>query len=82
MNENALIVLIVKHPIYHMADEQFQLQLASNMNVFSDIFVGLREYVTYHQPVRLLELRKLFGFGVEKLRLEFLNLQFRNVIEQ
>lgn len=55
MDENSLVVLVVENPVYHMANEQFQLQLASYVDVFSDVLVGLGEHVPDYQPVRLLE---------------------------
>ena len=56
VNENTLVVLVVEDPIDHMTDKKFELELASDVNVLCDIFVGLGEYMADHQPVGLLKL--------------------------
>jgi len=63
----SLIVIWVEDPVDDMADEQFELQLTSNVNIFSDIFMSFGKNMSDHQSVRLLKLIELFGLGVEVL---------------
>ena len=73
VDENSLVVLVVENPVYHMANEQFQLQLASYVDVFSDVLVGLGKHVPDYQPIRLLEFVEWPCLRVEHSSLELRN---------
>jgi hypothetical protein len=78
MHENTLVVLAVKHTVDHVADEQLQFQLASNVNILSYVLVRFCEHVPNHQAVWLFEIIETLCFRVEHLWLEF---RYRNLTD-
>lgn len=76
MHENTLVMFSVKNSIYHMAYEQFQFKLTSDMNVLCYVFMSFGKHMTDYQTIGLLKLTELLCFMVEMLWLEFRNGKF------